>query len=249
MKFLLNACLDTLPTKTNLYSGGKLPQTCAKDLQGRKKETTHHILKVSLNQQRYTWHHDNILRYICENVDNEKYQLNADIEGYSLPGARGDNFPRPLCYPWATRPRKAEKYSHFIPDITSANVKVIQFEIGSRGYISLDNKTSLKLLFKYGSKETTYRTFMHIYTKKIPRMGPPPTSKPQSVLSPLLMWPWPWPCPWPSTAHRYRKSTPANHPIKPKSCFVYCEIQSDLFIYALSGHKHCNFLFLFYWQI
>ena len=32
------------------------------------------------------------------------------------------------------------------------------------------------------------------------------------------------------------KSTPANHATKPKSCFAYCEAQSDLFIYALSGH-------------
>ena len=26
------------------------------------------------------------------------------------------------------------------------------------------------------------------------------------------------------------------YPTKPKSCFAYCEAQSDLFIYALSGH-------------
>ena len=219
-----------------------------------RKETTHHILngcKVSLNQQRYTWRHDNILRYICENVGSEKYQLNADIDGYSLPGG-GTNSPdlcvtpeRPdivihdrltneLCIFELTVPletnilnahtRKAEKYSHFIQDITSANVKVIPFEIGSRGYISPDNKTSLKLLFKYCSKETTYRMFMKnisaissyssyyicIYTKKIPQMGPPPTTNRQSVPSPLLMWSWPWPCPWPSTTHRYWKSTPAN---------------------------------------
>ena len=29
MKFLLNACLDTLPTKTNLLQWGNWPQTCA----------------------------------------------------------------------------------------------------------------------------------------------------------------------------------------------------------------------------
>ena len=130
---------------------------------------------------------DNILKYICENVDSEKYQLNADIDGYSLPGGGTispdlcvtperpdivihDRLTNELCIFELTVPletnilnahtRKAEKYSHFIPDITSANVKVIPFEIGSRGYISPDNKTSLKLLFKYCSKETTYRTFM-----------------------------------------------------------------------------------------
>ena len=160
------------------------------DLQARRKETTHHIMngcKDSLNQQRYTWRHDNILRYIrvCENDDSEKYQVNADIDGYSLPG--GGAISPDLCVTPAERPdivihdrltnelfifftlktnilnahtSKAEKYAHFIPDITSANVKVIPFEIGFRGYISPDNKTSLKLLFKYCPKETTYRTFM-----------------------------------------------------------------------------------------
>ena len=64
MKFLLNACLDTLPTKTNLLQWGKTTSDLCKlcldanqDLQGRRKETTHHMLKGckdSLNQQRYT---------------------------------------------------------------------------------------------------------------------------------------------------------------------------------------------------
>ena len=155
----LNACLDTLPTKTNLLQWGKTTSDLCKlcldatqDLQGRRKETTHHILngcKVSLNQQRYTWRHDNILRYTCENVDSEKYQLNADIDEYSLPGGATispdlcvtlerpdivihDRLTNELCIfeltvPLETnilnaRTRKAEKYSHFIQDITSANV-------------------------------------------------------------------------------------------------------------------------------
>ena len=80
MKFLLNACLDTLPKKTNLLQWGKTTSDMCKlcldanqDLQGRRKETTHNTLngcKVSLNQQRYTyvntWRHNNILKYICE---------------------------------------------------------------------------------------------------------------------------------------------------------------------------------------
>ena len=120
--------------------------------------------------------HDNILRYICENADSEKYQFNSDIDDISI--RREDNFPRPLCI-----------YSHFISDITSANAKVIPFEIG--------NKTSLKLLFKYCWKERSWKIFLqspftpsttYLY-KEIPRMVPPPTANPQSVLSPLLMWP------------------------------------------------------------
>ena len=108
-------------------------------------------------------------------ADGEKCQLNADIDGYSLPG-RGTVSPdlcvtpeRPdivihdrltnklfifeMTVPLVTNilnvHTRKNRYSHFIPDITSANVKVIPFEIGSRGYISPDNKTSLKLLFKY----------------------------------------------------------------------------------------------------
>ena len=198
MKFLLNACLDTLPTRANLLQWGKttsdLCTLCLganQDLQGRRKETTHHILngcKVSLDQQRYTWRHDNILKYICESVDKEKYQLNADIAGYSLPGG-GTISPdycvtpeRPdivihdrqtkellvfeLTVPFETNisaanTRKNEKYSHLITDITSADVKLIPFEIGSRGYISEDNKNKLKFLFKYCSKkEATCQTFI-----------------------------------------------------------------------------------------
>ena len=84
-----------VPPKTNLLQWGKTTSDLYKlcldanqDLRGNRKETTHPLngFKASLNQQRYTWGHDNILKYICENVDGEKYQLNADIDGYFLPG-------------------------------------------------------------------------------------------------------------------------------------------------------------------
>ena len=64
---------------------------------------------------------------------------------------------------------------------------------------------------------------LHNYTKKITRMGPPPTTNSQSV----LMWPWPWPCPWwSSTTHRYENQHLLIN--QPKSCSAYCEAQSDL---------------------
>ena len=50
---------------------------------------------------RYTWRHDNILRYICENVDSENYQLNADIDGNSQPGG-GTISPDPCVTPERT---------------------------------------------------------------------------------------------------------------------------------------------------
>ena len=92
--------------------------------------------------------------------------------------------------------RKAEKYFHFIPDITSANVKVIPFEIGSRGYISPDNKTSRNCCSSTARRkphtERSWKIFLqspftppttYLY-KRNPTMGPPPTTNPQSVLKP-----------------------------------------------------------------
>jgi len=41
------------------------------------------------------------------------------------------------------------KYEHFITGITTRDVSVHPFEIGSRGYISPSNKANLKKLHKY----------------------------------------------------------------------------------------------------
>ena len=41
------------------------------------------------------------------------------------------------------------KYEHFITDITTRDVSVYPFEIGSRGYISPLNKANLKKLHKF----------------------------------------------------------------------------------------------------
>ena len=150
MKFFLNAYLDTLPTKLTFYNGGKRPQAYA----GRRKENAHHILngcKVSLNQQRYTWlrQYSKIHMWKC-------WQLNADIYGYSLLG--GGTISPDLCVtperpdiiihdistnrllifeltvPLETNilndhTRKARKYSHFFPDITSAKFKIPRIHI------------------------------------------------------------------------------------------------------------------------
>ena len=49
--------------------------------------------------------------------------------------------------------QKMNKYEHFITDITTRDVSVHPFEIGSRGYISPSNKANLKKLHKLGSKQ------------------------------------------------------------------------------------------------
>ena len=52
--------------------------------------------KLSLNQQHYTWRHDNTLKYIFENFDSEKYQLKADFDGYSIP--EGATISPDICF-------------------------------------------------------------------------------------------------------------------------------------------------------
>ena len=111
--------------------------------------TIYWMVVVSPNKQRYTWrhdHHDSILKYICENVDSEKYQHKADINGFSLLSVQISSSMTDNRF-WNSEilnahTRKTEKYSHFVTDITSVNVKLIPFEIGSRGYTCL-RKTKL----------------------------------------------------------------------------------------------------------
>ena len=64
MKFLLNSCLDTLPTLVNLHQWGRSSSNLCPHC--RNKHTTNHVLNCCdtfLQQGRYTWRHDNILHY------------------------------------------------------------------------------------------------------------------------------------------------------------------------------------------
>ena len=195
LKFLLNSCLDTLPTQANLLQWGKsnsdLRKLCLNSnssLQGRRKETLQHSLNacnVSLKQGRFTWRHDNIVKYICQCIDKTKFKLFADVNPYSLAG--GGTIPpdllvtplRPdiviisqeevnifeLTVPLepnikAANFRKTEKYSHMISDITSHKVNLTPFEIGSRGYISPENRARLKTIFKFCDKSIAFSNFI-----------------------------------------------------------------------------------------
>ena len=82
MKWLLNASIDTLPTKVNLKLWGKV--TNEKCFCGQR-QTLNHILNccvVSLNQGRYTYRHDNIQSYIHKCLDTSKYICYTDIPGH-----------------------------------------------------------------------------------------------------------------------------------------------------------------------
>ena len=81
MKFLLNAQLDTLPTKANLRLWGK--RTNENCFCGQK-QTLNHILnccRKALEDGRFTFRHDNIVNYIAKCLDREKFSVYADIEG------------------------------------------------------------------------------------------------------------------------------------------------------------------------
>ena len=75
MKFVLNASIDTIPTKANLTQWGK--RTNYKCRCG-VKETLKHVLNccgLSLQEDRFTFRHDGVLKYIASCLDKEKYML------------------------------------------------------------------------------------------------------------------------------------------------------------------------------
>ena len=91
MKFLLNAAIDTLPTKVKLKLWGKrFNDKC----RCGRRETLNHVLNgcdLSLREGRYTYRHDNVLKYISTCLDKTKYTCLVDIPGCQTAG--GAPFP------------------------------------------------------------------------------------------------------------------------------------------------------------
>ena len=57
---------------------------------------------------------------------------------------------------------KTNKYSHFQTDITSANVKVLPFEIGANtGYINQRNKSTIKEIFEFAKPDIKFKHFLN----------------------------------------------------------------------------------------
>ena len=187
MKFLLNASIDTLPTKVNLKQWGKVTSDkcfC------NQRQTLNHILnccKVALNQGRFNFRHDSILNYIAKCLDKKRFTCYVDVPGYQTPG--GGTLPadiivttlRPdivvidnkkksvnileLTVPGEQRipvshKLKNEKYEHFLSDIKTHQVSVLPFEIGSHtGHITRENAKTLHTLHKFCSKEIKFKNF------------------------------------------------------------------------------------------
>ena len=177
MKFCLNSITNTLPTGDNLLMWGKSTNDKCKQCKGR--ETTCHVLNncpVSLDQGRYTWRHNNVINYILNCLDSDKFSVFSDLPGHTTPN--GGSIPIEICVtpmkPDITildkrnktfnifeltcplegnikirNQQKTDKYSHFLSDIETYKPSLVCFEIGSRGYISPDNHTRLKTLHTY----------------------------------------------------------------------------------------------------
>ena len=124
-----------------------------------------HILnncKISLDQGKYTWRHNNIINYIVTSIDSSKFQIFSDLPGFQVAG--GGSIPPEVCVtnlkpdlviidrktkqlflfeltvPFERNieirhTEKTNKYAHFVSDITSYETFICAFEIGSRGYI------------------------------------------------------------------------------------------------------------------
>ena len=54
---------------------------------------------------------------------------------------------------------KSDRYASMKTDISNYEVNIEPFEIGARAYISKDNKSRLKTIFKFCKKDISYKQF------------------------------------------------------------------------------------------
>ena len=188
MKYLLNASIDTLPTKTNLKRWGKRTNDlcyCG------KRQTLNHILNCcnkSLTNGKYLWRHNNVLHHIKKCIDVKEFTLYIDLDENRQ--SRKSTIPPnavvttlipdivlidektksleifELTCPAETRIDiahllKVEKYAHLVNDIKEYKTEVNVFEIGSHtGQITKRNKECLSKLHTYCHKFIKKQTFI-----------------------------------------------------------------------------------------
>ena len=87
-KFAINAGLNTLPSADNLLRWGKRTSDLCTVCNSNSKQTLHHILSncsSALEQGRYTWRHDSVLRTIFDFIRPEVkggYDVFVDLSGH-----------------------------------------------------------------------------------------------------------------------------------------------------------------------
>ena len=87
LKFLLNASIDTLPTQASLCKWKKSTSDQCKLC--KATETTSYILnncKVSLDNGKCLFLHNNIVHYIVQLIDTSKFKVYSDIPGFTVGG-------------------------------------------------------------------------------------------------------------------------------------------------------------------
>ena len=96
LKFMLNTSIDILPTPANLkrwkYGASDKCKLCS------NKGTTNHIMNccsVILITDRYTWQHNNLIKFIVNNLDQSRFKVCRDLPGWKAPG--GGTIPSQLC--------------------------------------------------------------------------------------------------------------------------------------------------------
>ena len=119
-------------------------------------------------------------------MDTEKFKVFADLPGHTADG--GGTVPADICVtvhkpdlviidekngslyiveltvPFETNieirhREKSDKYAHFVTDVTNMNTSVICFEIGSHGFISTRNHSSLFTLHKFMKPDLKLKQF------------------------------------------------------------------------------------------
>ena len=188
MKFLINASIHTLPTQNNLKLWNKSTSDKCKLCDNR--DSTLHTLsgcRVALVEGRFTWRHDNIVRYICDSIDKTKVEVYSDIPGYrtanggSIPAEFTITLDKPdivivdrknkavnifeLTVPFESNIKerntyKNNKYAYLLTDITELRPSVTAFEIGVRGFVTKENKARLENIHKYCDKSIKFKTFL-----------------------------------------------------------------------------------------
>ena len=182
LKFIANASIDTLPTQANLKRWKKSTSDLCPLCRGR--QTNNHVLnicQVGKDTGRWTWRHNNIVNYVVDSVDTEKFTVYSDIPGHTAPG--GGSIPPEICIT-VQKPDiviidkvnkvmhlfeltcpleehiekrhqdKENKYAHFVADCSSGEMKctLTCFEVSSRGLITPRNSDHLHTLHKFTKK-------------------------------------------------------------------------------------------------
>ena len=187
LKFMLNACIDTLPTPANLtrwkYTSSDKCKLC-----GNRGTTNHYLncCKVMLDTNRYTWRHNNLINFIVTSVD-PTFKVYSDLPGWEATG--GGTIPAELCttnlkpdiviidsakkklhifeltVPLTTNIdqrniEKSRKYAPFVTDISGHDCTVNCFEVSSTGFISKRNNSTLTTLHSFLRKDLKKSKFL-----------------------------------------------------------------------------------------